>query len=1784
MTVGVAKIAAFFSNFDVNVLTSKFGVFASQIAASSTPTELVDAESALGSWLSDAIMTIISWVYYLIYSICRFALNFVDFCEILVNKLSGLANHDQSYSLQNDFDGNPIFRFLTNDVVLTVFIALLGFAIVLLIVFAIISIVKNEYDAYSSDSASNKGPVIRRALKSCFLFLAVPFFLFIFIFSTNVVMNSVNEAFKSNLGNYSLGGQIFVSSTYNANRYRLYAQAGRRTPILFDFEDPAETGFLNVMTPEEIAAAYASWDGAEDLYYNFVNQSFANFNDTIIYKNNKIYNSVQYSGFENFATTPEEYYVLADFIDYAVGNSIEYYIKALDDPDIDWESVREKLGANYYSIVNNLAFMISYANIMGLNNGLDYYNKEYVNNNGVASTPIRDAVSVISQILAVGNFEQNTFKILERVDGFTNYVRWKSEMAKDYDGELLRVYTLTKYTYNTTTQELQTRVPQTVVLKNGSYYDARIITDQSILDEAKGEYCYSCDTSNADTKVDRVSVDTIFTLQDGSEYRDENGQQVILPKDILQVLYKEVSWPEKLYNDLSIIYSDIGIENFINNGTWNNIVSSSGFSGSISGSVNIPTAFISAYGIIMSELFLGNVEYKDENLNTSKYSSIYSNETINSLIKILGHEENYYTIIGQIEAFNTIFNNMMAQILDDAAEREGVSVEDMADSVSLNSYKQYLASIILSTEFKDYFADVSQDIVIFNKIISAIKENEIFTDYNSLEDTYKAKILEVYQSFDSGNLAAQAIYYYMKSKNPYQHEVGDYKVAETNYQIRAAELIDYSGQDINKLVTDLESERNKAIARYSIIRTEGNLNAIYAIDNQLFSIQKYLIITAFRDFVSEKTSNSINVTLNGRNYQVLLKLSTTQIAELAFGNQLKEIAGEFYSSDSNFLYVNPNYGGLVKLEIENEEIRFNSSFLELSNFLKNFGDMAFELNKSNFVNIGYGNDDSIYADSFYQIFADYIFNDLLVAFPNIAKEIGLVVLSDEKLNSLDKNQLLYLLGSSSKLNSNYRYSLVDWNVKSIDKKDNNSLGFEISMSIALTYDFELDNNGNIKDGTGITEFLSGTITSSELGINSVNFENKTLVQSLIEYWGFDFEESTIGFKFDVYSYSNDGSVGYYCLIDGQRYELEWKNYMEIAGDGSLIFNADPNKNENSGWILNYINGKQYLASGGLNATAVYIGGELVGKTLIDYRQDALNGIYNFEKRAGESNLNLSDRFLSMFYFLCSNYQFNNDVTTLETDSVVLETDSFAKNIVKTLANVMNRPDDELVGLEYSTDFNSYIKSENNGTVFIICTYDRSLEKFVPFLVATNNSSKKDFYSRYVVNPYGNEKLYFPVVARGIIDENGNPTSIMLDDNGDIVFYRDDIYIVNASKVGISMYYQSIEDVKVKGSVVSSIVNGITKLFSGKTLTEMIIEKIPRLSADTTLNFAYGSRTMNVAVVDNGYIPMSYNFSVLGIDSFYSVENLNIIILIMATIMLVMALFYAVWGLIQRILDIVVLFVIAPPIIATLPLDSSQEGIDEGRGFAAWRDKIIAAVLSAFGIIIGLNAFFLFVPYINNLEFFEPGSYGAERVMQISFMRHFADINFVNYLFRILFLLAAIGLIRRMPRLFAPLINPTSEGGIDIFSRGEKTFRSVQAVSNVVKDHISGQYAIDKVKRVAGTAKNFIPGKELLKKPISVFRKANDKIMAKVLEVAAISKGVPPDLAKKAAKELIEVKANIRATKEKQEAKEQKELAAREKARDKWESTMDYYYKDDRLRKAEKKERDAFRKRRKKKKK
>ncbi len=68
------------------------------------------------------------------------------------------------------------------------------------------------------------------------------------------------------------------------------------------------------------------------------------------------------------------------------------------------------------------------------------------------------------------------------------------------------------------------------------------------------------------------------------------------------------------------------------------------------------------------------------------------------------------------------------------------------------------------------------------------------------------------------------------------------------------------------------------------------------------------------------------------------------------------------------------------------------------------------------------------------------------------------------------------------------------------------------------------------------------------------------------------------------------------------------------------------------------------------------------------------------------------------------------------------------------------------------------------------------------------------------------------------------------------------------------------------------------------------------------------------------------------------------------------------GLMKRIIEMVALFIISPPFIATMPLD-------EGKSFNKWRESFLQKALSVFACIIGMNLLFLIFPYLNQIKLF-----------------------------------------------------------------------------------------------------------------------------------------------------------------------------------------------------------------------
>lgn len=69
--------------------------------------------------------------------------------------------------------------------------------------------------------------------------------------------------------------------------------------------------------------------------------------------------------------------------------------------------------------------------------------------------------------------------------------------------------------------------------------------------------------------------------------------------------------------------------------------------------------------------------------------------------------------------------------------------------------------------------------------------------------------------------------------------------------------------------------------------------------------------------------------------------------------------------------------------------------------------------------------------------------------------------------------------------------------------------------------------------------------------------------------------------------------------------------------------------------------------------------------------------------------------------------------------------------------------------------------------------------------------------------------------------------------------------------------------------------------------------------------------------------------------------------------------------VQRIFDIILLYVVSPASVSTIPLD------DGGR-FRIWREMLISKVLGAYGIILSMNLFFLIIPQVSQISFFGNG--------------------------------------------------------------------------------------------------------------------------------------------------------------------------------------------------------------------
>ncbi len=135
--------------------------------------------------------------------------------------------------------------------------------------------------------------------------------------------------------------------------------------------------------------------------------------------------------------------------------------------------------------------------------------------------------------------------------------------------------------------------------------------------------------------------------------------------------------------------------------------------------------------------------------------------------------------------------------------------------------------------------------------------------------------------------------------------------------------------------------------------------------------------------------------------------------------------------------------------------------------------------------------------------------------------------------------------------------------------------------------------------------------------------------------------------------------------------------------------------------------------------------------------------------------------------------------------------------------------------------------------------------------------------------------------------------------------------------------------------------------------------------------------------------------------YYDITEMNYVIgLLGSLVMLIMFVISAI-TFVQRIFDIVLLYIISPVSISTIPLD-------EGNRFKVWKDMLISKILSAYGIILVMNLFFLIIPQVYQIKFF--------------------DNSFQNGVVYILFLIGGSFAVSKASRVISQLTGAPASGG------------------------------------------------------------------------------------------------------------------------------------------------------------
>ena len=414
-------------------------------------------------------------------------------------------------------------------------------------------------------------------------------------------------------------------------------------------------------------------------------------------------------------------------------------------------------------------------------------------------------------------------------------------------------------------------------------------------------------------------------------------------------------------------------------------------------------------------------------------------------------------------------------------------------------------------------------------------------------------------------------------------------------------------------------------------------------------------------------------------------------------------------------------------------------------------------------------------------------------------------------------------------------------------------------------------------------------------------------------------------------------------------------------------------------------------------------------------------------------------------------------------------------------------------------------------------------------VGDNNPS---FSSEYIAN--GNI-----ITARGLFDKSSYPTAIRRTNDGDLLFYRDDLELVangSVSDVGtmdqIEVEEESTEDqnfFQKAGSAIKSAFNAVKKF-----VTDLFnpLKLVPDLRLDSSaMSTTYTNKTSEVFVLKEGKLHLSYFFAdsltsslsskMYGMDlnCLFDALSINYVILLVGTAMFLKIMVTSIFQFIDRGFKVFMLILIYPVACATIPLDDAS-GAGNNGAYSRWSKSYTKLLFSTYGLILGINFVFIILPVIDELVFFTPENFVENKalsrlgnalfrpwtllgIQSVPFdpINYSVIADFLNKILRIMFQIAAFSLITKTKgggETYTDVINTVVGvgGGFDK-NPLDNVVNMLKTAAQVVNVAIFPQKAIataaKKILTEASGAIDFIPGSAVIKEAGTKLKNASDKL-------------------------------------------------------------------------------------------